>query len=191
MIAVLLTLMLATAPETGLIRPPEWARRALEHSTGPIIHRLTAPTPVAGVRGNEARPEDLYWKTRQAGVEGTLVEAERAETDGRFPEAHRLFNRVLAGGATGRAALRARIGTARCELAEGRAEAAARRLRLILASSSDPDLRYAAAIPAAIAEATAGRRDEAIALLKETLLSAPDHPLAGRADAVLWIISEK
>lgn len=183
----------ARAEDRGL---PEWAARALARGRSAAVALPVAPSggvpmTVAGVRGSAVITAPyLYWKDADSSPAELVAEAEAKEVAGQDSQAHALFLGALRAGASGHSAERADLGLAVLMLRRGQVAAAQARLRALVARAGDADQKYAAALPLAVSLAATARVDEAVSILQGLLAEAPDHALAGQADALLWMIRD-
>lgn len=160
--------------------------RALSRGRVTAIRHMSAPMTVAGTRGAQIAPDELYWK---GGSDGLIANAEALEAEEKFDEAAAHYRRVLVEGATARMRDRAAIGWSHCQLRLGEIEPAIRRLRGVCARSSDRDVVFGATLPLALALTSTGEKTEAVDLLKKLLARYPDHPMAGQADGMILFIT--
>jgi tetratricopeptide (TPR) repeat protein len=184
------TVTVAHADSLSLRPAPRWVAAAAARGRAAVVQRLSTPSIVAGVRGAAFRPDELYWMGAGADPVKLVLDAERAEEAGRSEEALSLYRRALAIGASGRTAARASIGAGVMLLKAGRYAEAAGRLGIAASRAGDADLRFAATMPLATALAAEGRREDGIALLKELVAKHPDHPLAGQAEGLAFMLEE-
>lgn len=170
-----------------MIAAPKWSLKALKYIRKRNVMLLSEPVAVAGVRSARARPEELYWKGRPD-IAGLLERAGKAEEEGKYDAAERLYGEAVLAGARGRELLRARIGLAVEAFRRGEFEKAEPVLKRVLARATDPALRFAAGMPLAIVLAARGEKDAARTLINELVRDYPDHPLAVDADSLLLVL---